>query len=142
MKKHGGGGATGKFTVWEGGHRTAGIVVWPARISPRVSNALVSSFDFFPTIAAVAGASLPTDRLYDGVDISPLLLGDSPTGGHDTLFHPAALPCGDFPNGGIAAVRKFNMKAVWVTGGVPVRRCEPQVPGAPSASCVRSRHRS
>ena len=36
---------------------------------------VVSSLDIFPTTLALAGIPLPTDRLYDGNDITPLLQG-------------------------------------------------------------------
>jgi arylsulfatase A-like enzyme len=36
---------------------------------------VVSSLDIFPTTLALAGIPLPTDRLHDGNDITPLLQG-------------------------------------------------------------------
>ena len=87
QKTHGGGGGTSKGTTWEGGHRMVGIARWKNHISPGVSDALVSALDILPTIAALAGIALPTDRSFDGVDISDVLLHGGTTA-HRTLFHP------------------------------------------------------
>ena len=84
-----GGGGTAKFTTWEGGHREAGIAYWPGTIpAGAVSNATVSTLDFLPTIAALAGIALPTDREFDGVDISSVLLAGANATSREFLFHP------------------------------------------------------
>ena len=76
----GGGGSSGKITSWEGGHREVGIAAWPGRIAHHtVSHALTSTMDFFPTIASLIGASLPTDRAYDGLDMAPVLFDGAKT---------------------------------------------------------------
>lgn len=65
-----------KATTWEGGMRVPGIIRWPRRIERgRTSDAVVSSLDLFPTLAALCGATLPGDRTIDGRDVSSLLLG-------------------------------------------------------------------
>jgi len=64
-------------TVMEGGIRTPCIVRWPGRIpAGRVSNEIVHEVDFFPTIAAAAGADIvPKDRAIDGVNQLPFFEG-------------------------------------------------------------------
>ena len=58
-----GGGSSAKLTLWEGGHREPAIASWPGRIAAgSVSDVLASTLDYLPTIAAVAGVRLPTDR--------------------------------------------------------------------------------
>ncbi|CAH2405842.1 hypothetical protein MES4922_400007 [Mesorhizobium ventifaucium] len=47
-----------------------GMIKWPGRIAPRVSNEMVSVHDFLPTLSSIIGAKLPTDRPIDGVDQS------------------------------------------------------------------------
>jgi arylsulfatase A-like enzyme len=87
----GGGGATCKETTWEGGHRVLGAASWPTHIDPgRISPELVSSLDILPTILSLAGVPLPTDRSFDGQDISALLLGNSDAAApaERILFHP------------------------------------------------------
>jgi len=40
-----------------------------------VSNALTSSLDILPTLTKLAGSSLPTDRYFDGKDMTALITG-------------------------------------------------------------------
>jgi hypothetical protein len=63
-----------------------------------------------PTLAALAGVALPSDRVYDGVDLGPLLRGAVPdeAGGHTTLFHP--IGDGSYPHG-LPAMRLGKYKA-------------------------------
>jgi arylsulfatase len=72
--------------VSEGSIRTAAIIRWPDRIQPRVSYAMFSIMDFFPTFAQLAGGKVPDDRPIDGVDQSALLLGSSDTGSREHLL--------------------------------------------------------
>lgn len=63
-----------KATTWEGGHREPAIIVWPAKIpAGTVSNQLVTSLDIYPTLAHIAGASIPEDKILDGIDITKFL---------------------------------------------------------------------
>ncbi|HDJ33786.1 MAG TPA: arylsulfatase [Bacteroidetes bacterium] len=73
-----------KFNTFEGGHRVPAIVSWPGTFEQgKVTGATASSMDVFPTIAALAGAQLPEGRIVDGMDISPLLLGEDMPGLND-----------------------------------------------------------
>lgn len=67
----------GKGTTWEGGIRSPCVVKWPGKIAPKsVSNGITAAWDFFSTIVSMAGAGdLPTDRGYDGIDLTPVLTG-------------------------------------------------------------------
>jgi arylsulfatase A-like enzyme len=70
----------GKGSTWEGGLREPGIAWWPGKIKPHTLNhQLACSLDFFPTIMSLAGVSMPTDRVYDGYDIGPMLFGKGPS---------------------------------------------------------------
>ncbi|MEM1186151.1 MAG: sulfatase [Planctomycetota bacterium] len=65
---------SGKGTTWEGGQRVPCVVRWPTVVPPgAVSDEVASSIDWLPTIAAAAGAELPSDRVIDGRDLRPLL---------------------------------------------------------------------
>jgi len=46
---------------------------------------VVSLLDVLPTSVAAAGGSLPTDRIYDGVDLMPYLTGSHQGLPHDML---------------------------------------------------------
>src|ERR1035441_4540787 len=66
----------GKGSTWEGGTREPAIAWWPGSIQANVVNReLASSMDLFNTSLALAGVPLPTDRVIDGVDMTPMLLG-------------------------------------------------------------------
>ena len=69
----------GKGTTFEGGMRVPAIFWWPGTIAPRVVRELGAFFDVLPTLAALAGAPLPKDRLQDGYDLGPALFADGPS---------------------------------------------------------------
>ena len=87
----GGGGSTCKTTTWEGGHRVVGVMRWLGHIQNpgRTTPALAMTVDYLPTFLGIAGIALPDNRVFDGVDLSSVLLEGSDTG-HTTLFHPKA----------------------------------------------------
>lgn len=59
-----------KITLFEGGIRVPMFVKWPARVAPgTVIDTPVAHIDLLPTLAAAAGATLPTDRVIDGRNI-------------------------------------------------------------------------
>lgn len=67
-----------KYVTFEGGHRVPLIVHWPAMIKQSmVSDVPVNAMDLFPTLSAVIGAALPSNRTYDGENLLPLLSGQS-----------------------------------------------------------------
>jgi arylsulfatase len=73
-------GDTGPFRgelgdAYEGSIRTAGMIKWPGKIKPRVSNEMFAIHDFLPTLASIVGAKIPNDRPIDGVDQTDFLLG-------------------------------------------------------------------
>lgn len=66
----------GKGSTWEGGTREPAIAWWPGKIPANVVNhELASAMDLFNTSLALAGVVAPTDRVMDGVDMTPMLLG-------------------------------------------------------------------
>ncbi|XP_067286676.1 arylsulfatase G isoform X3 [Pseudorasbora parva] len=90
------GGGSAKRTTWEGGHRVPTVVTWPKKIKPNsTSSALLSGLDIFPTILSLAGVKPPSDRRYDGIDITYILLNDSDEG-HKSLMHPNSGAAGQF----------------------------------------------
>ncbi|KAM4715655.1 arylsulfatase G isoform 1-T2 [Anableps anableps] len=109
------GGSSAKQTTWEGGHRVPTVVYWPGRIPANTtSSALLSGMDIFPTVLSMAGVAPPSDRRYDGIDATNILLhGDH--SGHEFLFHPNSGAAGKF--GDLQTVRAGKHKAFYVTGG-------------------------
>ena len=66
-----------KGQTYEGGMRVPCIVRWPGNIkADRRTAEMACTMDLFATIAKLAGASLPEDRVMDGRDIMPLLEGE------------------------------------------------------------------
>lgn len=64
-----------KDSTYEGGVREPFIARWPGKIpAGRVSNALGSMMDVFPTVTKLCNAQMPSKPL-DGMDIWPLLEG-------------------------------------------------------------------
>jgi arylsulfatase A-like enzyme len=76
-----------KQTVYEGGIRVPFIVRWPEKLpKATVCDEPVISLDVLPTILSAVGASLPTDRSYDGRDMLPVLRGRAKKPLHEALF--------------------------------------------------------
>ena len=70
----------GKGSTWEGGTRESAIAWWPGKIPANVVNhELASSMDLFNTSLSLAGVALPSDRVIDGVDMTPMLRGRGPS---------------------------------------------------------------
>lgn len=64
-------------SAYEGSIRTPMLIRWPGEIpSGRVTNEIVSILDLFPTLAAIAGVSLPDDRALDGIDQRAFFVGE------------------------------------------------------------------
>ncbi len=106
---HGEGGSNGplratKGTTWEGGQRVPCIMRWPGIIpAGQTCSELTLSMDFYPTLAAIGGAEVPTDRIIDGKDIRPLIHGEEgATTPHDSFFY--------YKRNAIEAVRSGHWK--------------------------------
>jgi uncharacterized sulfatase len=98
-----------KGTVYEGGIREPMIVKWPGRIKPGTfSDDIISSVDFFPTLAEIVGAELPAAQVFDGKSIVDELRGapvenDRAIYWHYPVYHHA-VPA--------SAVRKGDWKLI------------------------------
>ena len=77
-----------KGSTFEGGIRTCTMAWWPGKIPAGTStDSMTSMMDMLPTFAKLGGAALPTDRKLDGVDIWPVLSGDSTVQPRDTFYY-------------------------------------------------------
>jgi len=75
----------GKWGIYEGGQRVPFIWRWPGVLPAGKEYAEpVSTLDFMPTFASMAGASPPKD--VDGLDMLPFLRGEKPGAPHGDLF--------------------------------------------------------
>ncbi len=97
-----------KAETWDGGMRVPFFAIWPGHIAPGTSSeAMAMNIDIVPTVARLAGISLPADRVIDGADLAPLLWGEGgPEGGqvHDYLYYLTAM------SGEFQAVRSQDYK--------------------------------
>ncbi len=67
-----------KLSLYEGGIRLPFIARWPGRVpAGRVDEtSVIAAVDMFPTLCAIAGATLPEAYTGDGLDFSKALCGD------------------------------------------------------------------
>lgn len=66
-----------KGSLFEAGVRVPACATWTGQIMPgSTSDTPITSVDFMPTMAKLAGAPLPTEQPVDGTDLSPLFFGE------------------------------------------------------------------
>jgi arylsulfatase len=86
------------FTALEGSLRTPFLIRWPGTIkSGSVHNEIMHITDLYPTIARIAGAKPPTDRIIDGVDQLDFLTGKTKKAAREDYRwrRPTRLPDGE-----------------------------------------------
>jgi arylsulfatase A-like enzyme len=67
----------GKGTMWEGGYREPCVMRWPGKIPADTKcDEFAVTIDLLPTIAELIDAQVPSDRVIDGKDIWPLMVGE------------------------------------------------------------------
>jgi arylsulfatase len=72
------------FTGFEGALRVPFVVRWPGQIPAGISSdEIVHAMDLFPTFAAIAGGTVPTDRPIDGLNMAPFFLGEQEESGRE-----------------------------------------------------------
>lgn len=76
-----------KASFFEGGIHVPFLAKWPAGLpAGKTYKKPVAQTDIFATAAAAAGASLPDDRVIDGVNLIPFVSDDKQVRPHDKLF--------------------------------------------------------
>lgn len=99
-----------KGNLFEGGIRVPCIVKWPGKIpAGTVSQQPCITFDLSASIVRVAGASVPENRTFDGIDILKRIEENMPLE-ERTLFWRARR--GEETR---KAVRKGNLKYIWLS---------------------------
>jgi arylsulfatase A len=96
----------GKGTTFEGGVRVPAIFWWPGMVKPSVVRDVGSFFDLLPTLAALAGAPLPSGRVLDGYDLTAALRGTGPSPRRTYFYYRGAT---------LQAVRSGPFKLHFVT---------------------------
>jgi len=109
----------GKFTTFEGGIRVPSFVRWKGVFAPRVTDAIVGTYDIFPTVLATAKVPLPDNVIIDGRDLTPVLRNSKASEIHECIFSYFSPQNRRLDYGGIGAVRCGRWKAhyyVHITG--------------------------
>lgn len=76
-----------KGSTFEGGMREPTVIRWPGQIpAGTVNHELMTAMDLLPTFAKLAGAEVPSDRVIDGKDIWPALVGTGKSP-HEAFFY-------------------------------------------------------
>jgi arylsulfatase A-like enzyme len=95
-----------KRSLYEGGVRVPGLLLWPNQIrEPRRLSCPASTLDTLPTLAEILGVRLSPKRPLDGISLLPLLTG----GGPDERPGHSALP---FLFGKAAALHAGPLKVI------------------------------
>ena len=93
-KTHGGSAGLlrdGKGSTWEGGMREpTAMWAWPQQVKTGIVQEMGSTLDLLPTFAGLIGAKVPSDRTYDGYDLSPVLLGTGSSPRHEMFYYHGA----------------------------------------------------
>ena len=80
----------GKGCTFEGGMREPCVMWWPGRIKPGLVSDMGATMDVYTTILTLAGAKVPSDRIVDGLDLSPALFGTGPSPREVVFFYRGA----------------------------------------------------
>jgi arylsulfatase A-like enzyme len=100
-----------KSTLWEGGIRVPLLLRWPARLpAGKTSEQAAITMDLTATILAAAGAGAPPGHRPEGIDLLPILRGDSALADRQLFWRIAR------PNRQQRAVRSGQWKLL-VDGG-------------------------
>ena len=77
-----------KGSTWEGGMRVCTLARWPGHIAANsTAQAITAHMDWLPTFASLAEAKRDESRRIDGMDLSPLLLGQPKFMARDHFFY-------------------------------------------------------
>lgn len=99
----------GKGSTFEGGMREPTIFWWPGKIAPKIERQLGTTMDLLPTFCSLAGVPIPKDRILDGYDLSPLLLGKTEQSARQQVYYWRAEK--------LYAIRVGPWKAHFITEG-------------------------
>lgn len=113
----------GKGSTWEGGMREPTLAWWPGHIpAGTVSQEQGSTMDIYTTSIKLAGGAVPTDRVVDGVDLTPVLTQSGPGPRDEMVYYRGTK---------LMAIRKGPWKAHFITkpayGREPFKEHDPPV---------------
>ncbi len=90
FKTHGGSAGhlrDGKGSTWEGGMREPTIFWGPGYVEPGIIHEMGSTLDVFATFLDLAQQTVPSDRVYDGGSLAPVLSGKGHSPRQEMFFY-------------------------------------------------------
>ncbi len=119
-----GGLREGKGTTYEGGQRVPCLMMWKGVISPgTVNNNLISGIDILPTLAEIANAPLPENKI-DGLSLLPLIKGEETDSPRKSFYYY-------YRTNNLEAVQDGQWKLVFPHPGRTYEGFEPGKDGMP-----------
>ncbi|MDF7825457.1 sulfatase [Pontiellaceae bacterium B12227] len=109
LDENGTGMPGGKWTNYDWGVRSAGVIKWPGRNKPLVSDALIQYCDVLPTLIDAAGGGVPAEL--DGKSFLPLIKGHTMSHREKAFFVYNSGPEG--PEFASRAVTDGRFKLMW-----------------------------
>lgn len=101
-----------KADLYEGGIRVPAMIRYPGHIpAGTTSDEPLHGYDLFPTICSLLNIPIPSDRVIDGQDFSPLLK-KQPLQRNKPLFWAYETRFADDPEGFVYAARDGNWKLI------------------------------
>ncbi len=101
-----------KQSLYEGGIRVPTCMKWPGVIEAGTKSSVpITTVDFLPTFASLAGAELPTGQSVDGESFEPLLRGSTHSLAERAIFWHYPLYMLDITTPA-SAIRKGNWKLI------------------------------
>lgn len=94
----------GKGTLYEGGTRVIALANWPGKIKPGPVDQPIHVVDMYPTLAALAGASMAKTKPLDGLDVWSALAEGKQSPRNEIVYNIDPMA---------GAVRQANWKLVW-----------------------------
>ena len=95
-----------KGGTFEGGMREPTVFRWSGKLKSGVVMDMATTMDLLPTFCNLSGTKLPSDRVYDGYDISPLLFGTGKSPRNVVYYYRGEQ---------VYAIRKGDYKAHFIT---------------------------
>lgn len=69
------GGRAKKGSIYEGGLRVPAVMEWPSQYTAKTIDTPAFTSDLYPTLVAIAGATVDQQPRLDGIDLAPVIAG-------------------------------------------------------------------
>jgi arylsulfatase B len=94
----------GKGSLFEGATRVCALANWPGRIKAQTVDGLLHAVDIYPTLAALAGASIAKCKPLDGVNVWDTIAEGKPSPRSEFVYNLEPFR---------AALRQGDWKIIW-----------------------------